>query len=96
MPGIGRRLDDGLNHDLNVRARSSAASAPDLSPFQEMLQVDEASVKKVFAAWGPKSSMLSLISMGKASAQMAKTSHAKPCSAWPCRRQQSYLDWLVG
>ncbi len=51
MPGIGRRLDGWPNRDLNVGA--IAASAPDLSAFVEMLQVDEATVKKVLTSWGP-------------------------------------------
>jgi hypothetical protein len=51
LPGIGRRLDGWPNRDLNVGA--IIASAPDLSPFTKMLQVDEATVKKVVTAWGP-------------------------------------------
>jgi len=50
-PGIGRRLDGWPNRDLNVGA--IAASAPDLSAFVQMLQVDEATVKKVLTSWGP-------------------------------------------
>jgi hypothetical protein len=51
MPGIGRRLDGWANRDLNVGA--IVASAPDLAAFTEMLQVDEATVKKVLNSWGP-------------------------------------------
>jgi hypothetical protein len=51
MPGIGRRLDGWPNRDLNVGA--IAASAPDLKAFVDMLQVDEATVKKVLTSWGP-------------------------------------------
>jgi len=51
MPGIGRRLDGWPNRDLNVGA--IAASAPNLSAFTDMLQVDEATVKKVLTSWGP-------------------------------------------
>jgi hypothetical protein len=51
MPGIGRRLDGWANRDLNVGA--IVASAPDLTAFTEMLQVDEATVKKVLNSWGP-------------------------------------------
>jgi hypothetical protein len=49
--GIGRRLDGWPNRDLNVGA--VIASAPDLSAFVEMLQVDEATVKRVLISWGP-------------------------------------------
>jgi hypothetical protein len=51
MPGIGRRLDGWPNRDLDVGA--IAASAPDLSAFVKMLEVDEATVKKVLTSWGP-------------------------------------------
>jgi hypothetical protein len=50
-PGIGKRLDGWPNRDLNVGAIISLA--PDLSPFTQLLQVDEATVKQVLAAWGP-------------------------------------------
>jgi hypothetical protein len=50
-PGIGRRLDGWPNRDLDIGA--IIASAPDLSPLTTMLQVDEATVKKVLTAWGP-------------------------------------------
>lgn len=51
LPGIGRRLDGWPNRDLNVGA--IVASAPDLSPYTKMLEVDEATVKKVLNSWGP-------------------------------------------
>jgi cytochrome c peroxidase len=50
-PGIGKRLDGWGNRDLNVGA--IVASAPDLSPFVELLGVDEAAVKDVLNSWGP-------------------------------------------
>jgi hypothetical protein len=50
-PGIGRRLDGWPNRDLNVGAIVSLA--PDLSAYTQLLGVDEATVKKVFASWGP-------------------------------------------
>jgi hypothetical protein len=50
-PGIGKRLDGWPNRDLNVGAIISLS--PDLSPFTNLLQVDEATVKTVLAAWGP-------------------------------------------
>jgi hypothetical protein len=51
MPGIGNRLDGWPNRDLNIGA--IVATAPDLSPFTKMLQVDLATVKKVLMSWGP-------------------------------------------
>jgi hypothetical protein len=50
-PGIGKRLDGWANRDLNVGAILSLA--PNLRPFTDLLGVDEATVKKVFASWGP-------------------------------------------
>ena len=49
--GIGSRLDGWPNRDLNVGAIISMA--PDLSAFEEMLGVDNATVKKVLTSWGP-------------------------------------------
>jgi hypothetical protein len=49
--GIGNRLDGWPNRDLNVGAVISMA--PDLSALTQMLNVDEATVKKVLASWGP-------------------------------------------
>jgi hypothetical protein len=49
--GIGHRLDGWPNRDLNVGAITSLA--PNLKPFTDLLGVDEATVKKVFASWGP-------------------------------------------
>ncbi len=51
MPGIGYRLDGWPNRDLNVGA--IVATAPNLKPYTDMLQVDEATVKKVLNSWGP-------------------------------------------
>lgn len=50
-PGIGHRLDGWPNQDLNVGAVISLA--PDLSPLTSALGVDEATIKKVLASWGP-------------------------------------------
>ena len=50
-PGIGHRLDGWPNRDLNVGAIVSLA--PDLSVLTSLLKVDEATVKKVLASWGP-------------------------------------------
>jgi cytochrome c2 len=49
--GIGRRLDGWANRDLNIGA--IVAAAPDLSAFAKLLQVDEATVRKVLNSWGP-------------------------------------------
>jgi hypothetical protein len=50
-PGIGQRLDGWPNQDLNVGAIISLA--PNLTPFENELGVDEATVKSVLASWGP-------------------------------------------
>ena len=50
-PGIGHRLDGWANRDLNVGAIVSLA--PDLSAYTRLLGVDEPTVKKVLASWGP-------------------------------------------
>jgi hypothetical protein len=50
-PGIGKRLDGWPNRDLNVGAIVSLA--PDLSSVTKLLGVDEPTLKKVLAAWGP-------------------------------------------
>lgn len=50
-PGIGHRLDGWPNRDLNSGAIISLA--PDLGVFTKLLRVDEATVKKVLASWGP-------------------------------------------
>lgn len=51
LPGIGHRLDGWANRDLNVGAIVSMA--PNLKPLTDALGVDEATVKKVLASWGP-------------------------------------------
>jgi hypothetical protein len=50
-PGIGKRLDGWPNRDLNVGAIVSLA--PDLSSVTKLLGVDEPTLKKVLAGWGP-------------------------------------------
>jgi hypothetical protein len=50
-PGIGRRLDGWPNRDLNVGAIVSLA--PNKRPITDLLGVDEATVNRVLAAWGP-------------------------------------------
>jgi hypothetical protein len=49
--GIGRRLDGWPNRELNIGA--IIAAAPDLSAFTQLLQVDDATVRKVLNSWGP-------------------------------------------
>jgi hypothetical protein len=49
--GIGRRLDGWPNRDLNVGAIVSLA--PNKTPITDLLQVDEATLNAVLAAWGP-------------------------------------------
>jgi hypothetical protein len=50
-PGIGHRRDGWPNRDLNVGA--IVALSPDLSAFDKLLGVDDATVRKVLASWGP-------------------------------------------
>ncbi|MDQ6894625.1 MAG: hypothetical protein M3167_18375 [Acidobacteriota bacterium] len=50
-PGIGKRLDGWANRDLNVGAIVSLS--PNLKPFTDLLGVDEPTLKKVLASWGP-------------------------------------------
>jgi hypothetical protein len=49
--GIGHRLDGWPNRDLNVGA--IVGLAPNKKPITGLLGVDEATVNKVLAAWGP-------------------------------------------
>ena len=50
-PGIGHRLDGWANRDLNVGAIVSLA--PNLSVVAKLLNVNQATVRKVLTAWGP-------------------------------------------
>ena len=50
-PGIGHRLDAWANRDLNVGAIIDLS--PDLSAVAAVLGIDEPSVRKVLASWGP-------------------------------------------
>jgi hypothetical protein len=50
-PGIGKRRDGWPNRDLNVGAIVSLA--PNKKPLTDLLQVDEATVNRVLAGWGP-------------------------------------------
>jgi hypothetical protein len=50
-PGIGRRLDGWPNRDLNVGTIISLA--PNKTPLTDLLEVDETTLNRVLAAWGP-------------------------------------------
>jgi hypothetical protein len=50
-PGIGRRLDGWPNRDLNVGAIISLA--PNKTPITDLLQISEANLNAILAAWGP-------------------------------------------
>jgi len=63
-PGIGRRLDGWPNRDLNVGA--IVALAPDLTPFTNLLGVDDATVRTVLNSWGPGKYDAELSTDGKA------------------------------
>jgi hypothetical protein len=63
-PGIGRRLDGWANRDLNVGA--IVALSPNLTPFTELLGVDEETVLEVLNSWGPGKFDAGLILDGKA------------------------------
>lgn len=63
-PGIGRRLDGWANRDLNVGA--IIALSPDLSPFEDLLGVDRATVLTVLNSWGPGKFDAELVLDGKA------------------------------
>jgi hypothetical protein len=62
-PGIGHRLDGWANRDLNVGAIINLA--PDLSALATLLQVDEATVRRVLSAWGPGKFDAALLLDGK-------------------------------
>lgn len=63
-PGIGRRLDGWANRDLNVGA--IIALAPDLSVLTNLLNTDDATVRKVLNSWGPGKFDAELVLDGKA------------------------------
>jgi mono/diheme cytochrome c family protein len=50
-PGIGKRLDGWANRDLNIGTIVSLS--PNTRPFTDLLGVDESTLKKVLASWGP-------------------------------------------
>lgn len=62
--GIGHRLDGWANHDLDVG--KIVASAPNLSPFANLLGVSQATVRAVLNSWGPGKFDAELFLDGKA------------------------------
>jgi hypothetical protein len=63
-PGVGQRRDGFPNRDLNVGAVISLA--PDKKPITDLLGVDEDTVNKVLASWGPGKFDAELFLDGKA------------------------------
>lgn len=63
-PGIGRRLDGWPNRDLDVG--QVIAAAPDVSPFANLLGVDQNTVRQVLRSWGPGKFDAELLMDGKA------------------------------
>ncbi|MGZ3595843.1 MAG: hypothetical protein ACXWMV_11155 [Syntrophales bacterium] len=64
IPGIGHRRDGWPNRDLNVGVIASLA--PNLNPVAQRLHTDVATVKKVFASWGPGKYDAEILEDGKA------------------------------
>jgi hypothetical protein len=62
--GIGNRLDGWPNRDLNVGA--IVALAPRLTPYEQALQLDAATIRRVLRSWGPGKYDAELIHDGKA------------------------------
>jgi hypothetical protein len=62
--GVGHRLDGWANRDLDVG--KIVASAPNLSPFTNLLGVSDATVRAVLNSWGPGKFDAELILDGKA------------------------------
>src|SRR5262245_37975072 len=70
-PGIGHRLDGWPNRDLNVGAIVSLA--PNKKPLTDLLGVDEETLDRVLAAWGPGKFDAELFLDGKAFRPDGKT-----------------------
>ncbi len=73
-PGIGRRRDGWPNRDLNVGA--IIGLAPNKKPITDLLKVDEATVDKVLASWGPGKFDAELFLDGKAFRRDGKSAAA--------------------
>lgn len=71
IPGIGHRRDGWPNRDLNVGAIASLA--PNLEPVARRLHADVATVKRVFASWGPGRYDAEILEDGKAFRPDGKT-----------------------
>ena len=71
-PGLGHRLDGWANRDLNIGA--IVALAPNLQPLSDLLDVDQAAVRKVLNSWGPGHFDAELELDGKAFRPDGKTS----------------------
>ncbi|MGQ0560636.1 MAG: hypothetical protein ACT443_02030 [Gemmatimonadota bacterium] len=69
--GIGDRLDGWPNRDLNIG--EIVALAPNLKPFTDLLQIDEATLVRALKAWGPGKYDAELIHDGKAYRPDGKT-----------------------
>jgi len=63
-PGIGRRLDGWANRDLDVGAIVNLS--PDLNAVAKVLNVDQNTVRRVLASWGPGKFDAELFLDGKA------------------------------
>jgi hypothetical protein len=70
-PGVGHRLDGWANRDLDVGA--IVALSPDLSAVASLLGVDDPTVRKVLASWGPGRFDAELFLDGKAFAPDGKS-----------------------
>lgn len=70
-PGIGHRLDGWANRDLDVGAIINLS--PDLSVLSNLLQIDEATVRKAVLAWGAGKFDAELLLDGKAFRPDGKT-----------------------
>ncbi|MGQ0815015.1 MAG: hypothetical protein ACT4O1_11185 [Gemmatimonadota bacterium] len=69
--GIGDRLDGWPNRDLNVG--EIVALAPNLKPFTDLLQIDNATLIRALKSWGPGKYDAELIHDGKAFRPDGKT-----------------------
>lgn len=63
-PGIGARRDGWANRDLDIGA--IAATAPNLQPLADVLDVDVETVRTVLTSWGPGKFDAELVLDGKA------------------------------
>jgi hypothetical protein len=71
IKGIGQRLDGWPNRDLDIGAL--VALAPTLKPFEQELQLDDATIRKALKSWGPGKYDAELNQDGKAFRPDGKT-----------------------